>query len=158
MYTRESANYVRGFYFVLSFNSIDAAFQEVSGITKEMALEEVVCGGENRFKYRLPTVATSPNLVLKRALVPVGSKLISWCANTIDSGLANTILPQDVSLSLLGEDGSIKVKWTFAGAYPVKFSVADLKSDESHLAIESIELAYSYFEITKDLSVSGLFS
>jgi hypothetical protein len=41
----------------------------VTGISKERSLEEVVCGGENRFKYRLVGIATSQNLVLKRAKV-----------------------------------------------------------------------------------------
>lgn len=66
-------NYPLGFYFELSFKDEDAAFKEVSGISKELSMEEVVCGGENRFKYRLPTITTSQNLVLKRALIPKGS-------------------------------------------------------------------------------------
>jgi len=63
-----ASSYPVGFYFELSFRGEDAAFQEVSGMSKELSVEEVVCGGENRFKYRLPTVSSSQNLVLKRAL------------------------------------------------------------------------------------------
>lgn len=154
----DSSTYPVSFYFELSFQGEDAAFQEVSGITKELSVEEVVCGGENRFKYRLPTVSTSQNLVLKRALVPSGSQLVYWCANTIDQGLAATITPHDVSLSLLDSNGDVYQKWTFYSAYPVKYSVSDLKSQESGIVIESIELAYTYFDISSTTTFTNLFA
>lgn len=151
-------DYPVGFYFQLSFQGNDAAFQEVSGISKELTVEEVVSGGENRFKYRLPTVSTSQNLVLKRALVPAGSQLLNWCSSTIDQGLATTIQPHDVRLSLLDATGQVCVMWTFHNAYPVKYGVSELKSQESAVVIESIELAYTYFDISSQTDFSNLFT
>lgn len=153
----DSTNYPVSFYFELSFVGGDAAFQEVTGISKELSVEEITCGGENRFKYRLPTVATSQNLVLKRAVVPSGSQLLNWCANCIDLGLASSIQPHDVNLSLLDSNGQVCMMWTFFSAYPVKYSVSDLKSEESGIAIESIELAYTYFQISSTTTVTNLF-
>jgi phage tail-like protein len=72
-----SNEYPVGFYFSLSFEGEDVTFQEVSGISKELDVEKVASSGENRFKYRLPNVSSSQNLVLKRAIVPTGSKLIT---------------------------------------------------------------------------------
>src|ERR1700712_3008432 len=126
-----AAKYPTGFYFSLSFRGEDAAFQEVSGMSRELGVEEVVSGGENRFKYKLPTVATSQNLVLKRALIPEGSLLIDWCASCMDTSFANKITTSDVSVSLLGADGTLCRMWTFHNAYPVKYSISDLKSQES---------------------------
>jgi len=140
-------NYPVSFYFELSFPGCDAAFQEVSGISRELQLEEVASGGENRFKYKLPTVTTSQNLVLKRALVPSGSALVKWCSDCLDAGLANGIQTQSVVLSLLDADALVLAKWMFYNTYPVKYSVSDLKSMESGIVIESIELAYTYFDI-----------
>jgi T4-like virus tail tube protein gp19 len=40
------------------------------------------------------------------------------------------------------------MKWTFHKAHPVKYSFSDLKAQESGLVIESIDLAYTYFEIS----------
>jgi phage tail-like protein len=145
------------FYFELSFKGEDAAFMEVSGISKELHVEEIVCGGENRFKYRLPTGSTSQNLVLKRALVPEGSKLVDWCASSIDQGLAKVIKPNDVSLSLLNTNGSLCIMWTFHDAYPVKYAVSDLKSQENGVVIETIELAYTYFDVSPDTLFGNLF-
>ena len=153
-YPMDSSTYPVSFYFELSFPGEDAAFQEVSGISKELSLEEIVCGGENRFKYRLPTVATSQNLVLKRAIVPVGSALVYWCASCIDQGLVNPIQTFPVILSLLNASGLPCMVWTFHNAYPVKYSVSDLKSQESGIVIESIELAYTYFDISP-ISIVG---
>jgi phage tail-like protein len=138
--------YPVGFYFGLSFNGIDAAFQEVSGISKELAVEEVACGGQNNFKYKLPTVTTSQNLVLKRALVPKGSQLVAWCKSCIDQSFATPITPMDVSVSLFNTDSTLCMMWTFYAAYPVKYAISDLKSQEDGLAIESIELAYTFFD------------
>lgn len=143
----DSTAYPVGFYFSLSFQGVDTAFKEVSGISKEFGIEEVASGGENRFKYRLPSIPSSKNLILKRAIIPTGSDLISWCSDTLDGGLANAITPQDVSVNLLDSQGDVLKKWTFYNAYPVHYSISDLKSQESEIVIESIELAYTYFEV-----------
>ena len=154
----KTSNYPVAFYFELSFKGEDAAFQEVTGLSKELSIEEVVCGGENRFKYRLPGIATSQNLVLKRAVVAEGSKLIDWCAASIDGGLTLKIQPHDVTVSLLDGSGMVSVMWTFYNAYPVKYSVSDLKSQDNNLAIETIELAYTYFEVANDTMFGNLFN
>lgn len=149
--------YPVGFYFELSFNGEDAAFQEVSGIAKELSVEEVTCGGENRFKYRLPTVATHQNLILRRALLASGSKLVNWCASCMDAGLVSSITTHDVSVRLLNANGDICAMWNFYNAYPVKYSISDLKSQESSLVMESMELAYNYFAISTDTTLGNLF-
>lgn len=153
-----SNTYPVGFYFMLSLKGEDAAFQEISGISKELGIEEVVSGGENRFKYRLPTTSSSQNLVLRRALVPGGSNLIDWCIRCMDGGLSAAIQTNDVSVSLLDAYGNILVMWTFHKAYPIKYSVSDLKSQENAIVIESIELAYTYFEILEDNTTANLYN
>jgi phage tail-like protein len=79
-----------GFYFKLTFKDQDIAFQEVSGISKEFSIEEVASGGENQFKYRLPTVSSSENLVLRRAIVPPDSLLVNWYESCINQGLSKS--------------------------------------------------------------------
>ncbi|MCX6318968.1 MAG: phage tail protein [Bacteroidetes bacterium] len=152
-----SGNYQVGFYFRLSFQGQDAAFQDVSGISRELQLEEIVCGGENRFKYKLPGVASSQNLVLKRAILPPGSQLVNWCSLCIDQGFGLAIQTHDVMLSLLNAKGEPSISWTFHNAYPVKYAVSELHAMENQIVIESVELAYTFFEISTDESINRLF-
>ena len=140
-----------GFYFSVSLNgkssSADAAFQEVSGLSKEMQVEEVVSGGENRFKYRLPTMTTFGNLVLKRGVTGDSSELITWVANTLNGGLSAAIVPKNIIVNLLNADGEPCQSWTFNKAYPLKWSASDLNSEKGEVFIETIELAYQYFDV-----------
>lgn len=138
-----------GFYFSVSFeDELEVDFQEVSGISKELNVEDIVGGGENQYKYRLPTGSSSKNLALKRAIILEGSSLLSWCEDCIDGGLSNPIKTQNISVNLLDKKGIVSMKWVFNNAYPVKYSVSDLKSQESEVLLETIELAYSFFKIS----------
>lgn len=150
--------YPVGFYFEVSFKGEDAAFQEVSGISKEISTEEIGSGGENRFKYRLPTTSKNSNIVLKRALIEGGSQLIDWCAAVMDDGLVGPIQVHDVSIKLLDSDGNPSSMWTFHDSYPVKYSVSDFKSQSNEIVVETIELAYTYFEITDSDLFGNLFN
>lgn len=141
-------DYPVGFYFSLSFEGEASAFQEVTGITNELSVEEVVSGGENRFKHRLPHMAASQNLVLKRGLVPIGSKLIKWCAGSLDGGLSNTVDMHDVSVRLMSGDNLVLSMWTFNKAYPVNYAVTNLNPQEDTVVVESVELAYAYFTMS----------
>ncbi len=139
------------FFFRLSFgNNEDMTFQEASGISREMSTEEVGCGGENRFKYRLPGGVKYNNLVLKRGLVPKNSKLSQWVIDTLKPGMIKPIETKSIRVSLLNKTGrknsEILISWDFRNAYPVKWNASDFKSMESELAIETLEFSYDYFE------------
>ncbi len=143
------------FCFELNIGGIsgDAAFKEASGLEMEMTTEEVACGGENRFKYRLPGVMKFNNLVLKRGLIAKDSQLSSWFENLFKSGLNSLVKPKDIELSLLGIDQdddekerTVLSKWSFVNAYPVKWRASEFDSMKNELVIETIEFAYNYFE------------
>jgi len=139
-----------GFYFGLRItggSTNDAAFREVSGLNAEIGIEEVVSGGENRFKYRLPSTASFPNLVLKRGIVLSSSPLAKWCQTTMDGGLAKPIQTKDVQLCLLDASGKTSMSWNFSKAWPVKWNISDLKSEDNSVLIETIELAYQFFQV-----------
>lgn len=139
-----------GFYFSLAFTGIssdnDVAFQEASGISSEMDVQEVAEGGENRFKYKLPKTGKYSNLILKRGLMTKSSPLATWCQSTILSNLEKAITPKDITVTLLNQDGDKLMAWNFLRAYPVKWSISDLKSQENNLVVETLEFAYTYFE------------
>lgn len=132
------------FYFgvsVLPF-ALDAAFQEVSGLSKQMEVEEVVSGGENRFAYRLPGRVKYENLVLRRGVASSGAAFSVWCASVLDSDFAEPVTTMDVLVTLYNNQHMPTMSWSIIGAYPVKWSMSDLKSQENTLLIETIELSY----------------
>ena len=135
-----------GFHFKVDFPGIgkgdnDTRFQEVTGLTAELSVEDLAVGGENRFTYRLPVRARYPNLVLKRGMLK-DSGLIKWFKNAIEGF---EFKPVDISVYLLNEKHEVLTSWEFKQAYPVKWVVSDFKALENSLVIETIELAYQYF-------------
>jgi phage tail-like protein len=116
----------------------DNRFQEVTGLSAEVTAEEVREGGVNEFAYRLPTGVKYGNLVLKRGLIK-DSELVEWCRRAVEDFV---FAPKDVLVVLLDEKHDPLVTWSLTRAYPVKWSVSDLKAQENALVVESLELAY----------------
>jgi phage tail-like protein len=140
-----------GFHFEVIFDSgaepdskIDGRFQEVTGFSTEITTEEIDEGGENRFTHRVPKKAKYGNLVLKRGMM-VSTGLKTWLNNAIDEF---TFKPVNLTVNLLDEEHNTLVSWSFVRAYPVKWSVSDLKAQDNSLVIETLELAYQYFTKT----------
>ena len=134
-----------GFHFKVEFASIkgEFQFQSVSGLTVDLETEEFGEGGENRFRHKLPVKTKFPNLVLKRGLL-VDSALIKWCREAVEDF---NITPTDITISLLNEEHEPLMTWNVVHAYPVKWATADFNAEESKMVIETIELAYNYFNI-----------
>ncbi|HEX7288870.1 MAG TPA: phage tail protein [Candidatus Angelobacter sp.] len=125
---------------------IDASFKEVSGIRAEFGTEEVTEGGENRFVHRLPQAAKYANLVMKRGVVTKDSFLAEWVGQTIGSTLSLPIIPQNLLVSLLNEDGFPAIAWAFVNAWPVRWEVDPLNSMNNDILVETLEFSYNYFE------------
>ncbi|MBL1260676.1 MAG: phage tail protein [Thiotrichaceae bacterium] len=138
------------FYFKVSFaatsDSEDTSFQEVSGIGSEMETEDLAEGGENRFSHRLPKSIKHPKLVLKRGIATMDSALVMWCKDVLEGAFINPIEPMEVEVSLMNEEGEPTRVWSFINAFPVNWDVEGFNSTKNEIAIEKIELSYSYFD------------
>jgi len=134
-----------GFHFRVEFTNIkgEFEFQSVSGLNVELETEQIAEGGENRFKHRLPVRTKFTNIILKRGL-KVNSDLIKWCRDAV---LDFNITPTDMTIILLNEEHEPLQTWNVVHAWPVKWEVTDLNAEESKITVESIELAYNYFNI-----------
>lgn len=124
-------------------------FQEVSGLSVEIETEVLKEGGENRFEYKLPRRTKYPNLVLKRGLLRE-SAFISWFKDAINAFYSvnpfDSFKPADITITLLDEADLPVAIWQVMQAYPVKWSMTDLRSSENAVVIETMELAYLYFD------------
>ncbi len=135
-----------GFHFSIDFEldeqkDGDQRFQEVGGISRELQTEELREGGENRFTYHLPEKMKYPNLVLKRGLL-TDSGVIGWIRDALENF---RIQPANLYVTLLNEEHQPLAKWYIISAYPVKWSISNLKADENALVVETLELKYQKF-------------
>lgn len=137
------------FYFKVTFSGFgdysDHAFQDVSGISREMKTEPCPEGGENTFVHHLPTQMDHQKLVLKRGIAKKTSELVKWCKTVLEDGLSKQITTRVVGVYLMNADGNPIRAWQFTNAYPVKWAVDGFNSTENKVAIETIELNYNNF-------------
>lgn len=129
--------------FALSGSSIDTSFQDVSGISLEMGIDEVEEGGENRFFHKLPKVVKHGNLILKRGIAPADSPLVTWCMDSLEVDMSSTFTVSKVWVYLLDETKSPVRGWIFDNVYPVKWVSDSFNSTKNEVAIETIELAFT---------------
>lgn len=132
-------------------DAIDAQFQEVSGLEVEQEIEEIKEGGMNDFSWRVPGRTKYNNLVLKRGFVSEGSKLFDWVTKHLNNSahLSSKMELHDIDVILLNEEGDDLITWNFKKAYPVKWNVSNLNSQDNSLVIESIEFVFNSFSMSK---------
>lgn len=146
-----------GFHFKVEFLGVagmdgdtEQRFQEVSGLSVEVETEELREGGENRFVYKLPKRAKYPNLVLKRGLL-TGTAILNWFKNAMSTYFTVVVYdfqPADIIITLMDEAGEAVAIWKVVQAYPLKWSPSPFNAKENSVVVETIELAYQYFERT----------
>lgn len=133
------------FYFKVligSFNTTaDVRFQEVKGIEVEAGTETIEEGGVNGYKHVVPTTPKFGKAVLTRGYV-TDSAIRSWIEDAL---LRFTFAPKQIFITLMDSTGGVKAKWTLYNAYPLKWSISPFHSTENKIAIETLELQYSYF-------------
>ncbi|OJF14201.1 phage tail protein [Couchioplanes caeruleus] len=127
----------RLFRFVVEIDGIEAGgFQTVGGIERQTKIEPYREGGINAYERQLVVGTTYPALVLKRGLADVS--LWDWHQDVI----AGVIRRRTVSVVLLDDSGDEVWRWICAGAYPAKWTGAELDAMSAAVATESIELVH----------------
>ncbi len=138
-----------GFHFLVRFEGLlikypgipDVGFQEVTGLSTEIGIEEYREGGENRYAHRLPNPVTYQNLAMKRGML-IGSQLMQWFKESVE---VFQFEANDITVVLLNPDHIPLQAWNFINAWPVKWSIEGLNAQENTIMIENIEFAYQYY-------------
>jgi phage tail-like protein len=141
-----------GFHFAVVFfnggsvpNPLDMRFKRVAGISAEIETTTYKEGGENLFTHRLPNRVSYNNLTLERGLV-IGSPL----NNEFNVAMSNLRLnPGNVLVALLNDDSMPISAWLFWKTFPVKWSISDLDAANNSVVIETMELAYTRFQVMR---------
>lgn len=141
-----------GFHFAVVFfiggtvpNPLDMRFKRVSGISAQIDTITQNEGGENLYTHRLPNRVSYNNLTLERGLV-IGSPLSMEFTVAMSSLKLN---PGNALVALLNDDGMPISAWLFYKTYPVKWSIADLDAANNSIVVETMELAYTRFQIMR---------
>jgi phage tail-like protein len=128
-----------GFLVQAGFDKI-GLFQECSGLTVEYDVYTHEEGGESGFVHKLRGRAKHPNLVLKRG-VTHEKNLSDWFFECKDQAKR-----RDVTIILLGRDQKPIRTWTFAAAFPVKWTGPTFNAGQANAAIEQLELVHHGFK------------
>jgi phage tail-like protein len=111
-------------------------FTQVQGLSAQVDVMEYPEGGRNDFVHKLPTRIKHTNLTLKRGLTKEGA-LLTWFYQTVVAAAQ-----KEMSLTLYDQEGEPIQTWSFAGAYPVKWTGPDANAGGSDILTESLEIAH----------------
>lgn len=125
-------------------NEGECQFQEVSGLKADIGLEKIAEGGVNDYEHKFPKRTEYGNLTFRRGILR-NSALADW----VDEAVRRfNFVPKPVYINLLDIQRVPVMRWTVINAYPVGIETAGFKAQENALAIETLIIAYDYFERT----------
>jgi len=131
--------------------SIDAGFNECSGLEMTLDVEEYQEGGNNGTVLKFPTRMQWGKLVLKKGILK-NHDLWDWIYGFAEG----KVVRKDGLITLLGEKGLTHTVWKFKRGLPVKYSGPQLNAQQNALAFESIEIEHEGLELMT--GASGLAS
>lgn len=132
------------FYFKVTWDGTEIAFQEVSGLDSEAQIIEYRHGNSPVFApQKMPGIQKFSNITMKKGVFTTDNKFYDWF-NQIK---LNVIKRITVVIQLCDEAGAAKMTWTLNNAWPTKITPTDMKSDGNEAAIESIEIAYETIKV-----------
>jgi phage tail-like protein len=111
-------------------------FSRAKGMAAETKVESYHEGGLNEHEHKFATMTTYPNVVLERGVAD--PYLWTWHRDVVEGRIERRTL----SIILQDEAGKEVRRWHADGAYPVKWSVADLDAASSQVLVESVEFAH----------------
>jgi phage tail-like protein len=122
-------------------------FMEVSGLQVDVAVEEVIEGGENSYVHKLPGAMSWPNMVLKRGLMQ-NDNFLEWLSKSSGeqfSAAGNKLARTTAAITLVAPDGTRLRSWDFDGAFPVKWRGPTFAASANQPAVEELEIAHHGF-------------
>ena len=136
------------FHFGVKVDGTMTSVSEVSGIECSLETNPVKSGGDNSQCYYVPTKRTFSDLELKRGFCKKGDAFFEWCKSILTVELSEKCINlKNIDVMLLDEEGAPLTTWHLKHAYPIKWTVGKFESMKNELAVETVTLKYSSFEI-----------
>lgn len=137
-----------GFRFQVEIAGIqDATFLECSGFETKLDVEEYKEGGLNDYLHKLPGRQSYTNVTLKRGVVN-SIELWDWL-HRLSTAAAKSSEKKNMSVVLCNGKGEEQLRWNLIAAFPVKWSVPSMQSEQSSVYVESLEIAYQEFTLQR---------
>jgi phage tail-like protein len=112
-------------------------FTQVQGVSAQVDVLEYPEGGRNDMVHKLPSRIKQGNITLKRGMTREPA-LLAWLQKSVvQAELTN------MSLTLYDSAGKKVQAWSFAGAYPVKWTASDPNAGGNEIMTESLVIAHS---------------
>ncbi len=130
----------------LNEKTVEAGFQEVSGLGLEMTLAEYRAGNyQENAPLKVNTTYKVPDVTLKRGVIG-RLDLYEW-VDLVREGTADQL--KTVTIKLMAEDRNTEaVQWKLIGARPMKYTGPSLNGKGTDLAIEELVLAAERIEMS----------
>jgi len=137
-----------GFKVSVSIDGNMALFQEVSGLSAQIAVEDVVEGGRNNTTRKMIGAASYSNITLKRGLCD--ASMFDWINSFINPSGGKPGKRLDGTIELLGDDAKTVVKkFSFTNGIPVKWDGPSLSVMSDAIATETLEIAHEGLKVEK---------
>lgn len=126
-------------------NSIDAGFQEVSGLGMEVAVTEYRPGNKKENNVmKITGLNKSADVTFKRGIIG-SDTLYKWLDKI---RLGDETQTQNVTVQLQSEDHSTTVAtWTLTNARPIKYTCGPLNAKGNDVALEEVVLAFERYSM-----------
>ena len=137
-----------GFHFTVKWSDDDenVSFSEVTGLNVSTTPIEYREGANKEYTtFKMPGLKKYTNVVLKRGSFASDNGVYEW----FNSIANNTVERRDVIISLLNEEHEPVVTWSLKNAFPIKYDGGSLNASDGKVVIESVELAYESFTVTR---------
>jgi phage tail-like protein len=112
-------------------------FTEISGLEREVQLEDYREGGINDYTHKLATVTKYPNLTLKRGLADA-AELWQWHQDVVNGKIER----RQITVLLVDTLGQDRWRWVIEKAFPVKWAGGAFNATASAVFVESVEFAH----------------
>jgi phage tail-like protein len=123
-------------------NTPGGVFTECTLPVIEWEIEEVKEGGLNSYIHQLPGRRKAARFTLKNGL---GTAVFTrWVIEALESKFTR----KTVTISMLDSQLKPVMTWKISDAYPLKWTGPPLKTSDSSIAIQSVELACAGLQIT----------
>src|SRR4051812_47441086 len=129
--------------FMVSFEGLDGMlFTGCDGLEAEYETETYKEGGNSAYTHRLPTLLKFKNLRLSRPVDKDSPAVGKWFLS-----IQEKRAPVSGIVKLFDANATPVVIYAFRSAFPIKYTGPKLSSAKGEVAIETIELAHTGFEV-----------